>query len=109
MQTISIPGQLGRLSDDDTLMVGFVEFRGPYTDSSNCFSTPGLLAVLKISNDEIELVKLSSSLDLYASAQAELDATNAGSPVRVAVYEAPHLALQELDSLATLTLAEFEN
>ncbi len=109
MQTISIPGQLGRLSDDDTLMVGFVEFRGPYFDSSSCFNTPGLLAVLKILNDEIEMVNLYSSLDLRASAQAEFDKTNSSTPIRVAVYEAPYLTLQELDSLATLTLAEFEN
>jgi len=109
MQTISIPGQVGRLSEDETVMMGFLEFRGPYADSSNVFNKSGLLVVLTLSNDEIEMVNVYQTEDLQASAEAEFVRTNSALPIRVAVYEAPYLELNELDNLAALTLAEFEN
>ena len=108
MQTISIPSHLDSLSDTDSVMIGFLEFRGPYLDLSYIASKPGLLAVLRIFEDEIELMSVYQTADLKMSASIELAVTNSSLPVSVAVYYAPELSSAERAELANSTYAEFE-
>jgi len=109
MQTISIPNQLDSLSDGDSVMIGFLEFRGPYFELSYCTSTPGLLAVLRTFEDEIELINIYQTADIKMSASIELAVTNSSLPVSVAVYYAAELSSAERAELANSIIAEFEN
>lgn len=95
-----------------SILIGALEFEGPYSDFDSLSDEPGLYAVLTGENDEFELVELEeadyvrSFLTNHEQRDSWFEQCNGG--ISVAVHYTTDLTTDERREIKDTLLAEFE-
>lgn len=94
-----------------SILIGEVEFEGPYFDFHNLNRQPGIYAVLSTENDdEVELLELDEADDVkeHSHKQRQFWQENVGGVLSIAVYYTPGLLVKERKAIKDTLLAEYE-
>ena len=97
------------------IVIGPIEFEGPYTDAGDLKAQPGLYAILCESKGEFELVELDEASCVKDCLDAEEYTSNrrflvetSPSNLLAAVHYTPHLSKDERRHMKMRLLEEFE-
>lgn len=97
------------------IMIGAIEFEGPYSDAANLKDEPGLYAILCENKGEMELVELDEAGCLKHCLDADEYTSNilfwqenSHSRLQAAVHYTPHLSREQRCDMKLRLLEEFE-
>jgi hypothetical protein len=95
-----------------TILIGALEFEGPFEDFDSLSDEPGLFAVLTCQNEEYELVELEDAdyvrTTLHEHEQRAFWVDNTAGSISVAVHYTPDLTMHERREIKDTLLAEFD-
>lgn len=98
------------------IVIGPLEFEGPYTDSSELREEPGLYALLCESKGEFELIELEEASSLKHCLEAEEYTSNkrfwqemSQSCLQAAVHYTPELSREQRQAMKVRLMMEFES
>lgn len=97
------------------IVIGPIEFEGPYSDSSQLKEEPGLYALLCESKGEFELIELEEASCVKHCLEAEEYTSNkqfwqemSSSKLQAAVHYTPQLSREQRQAMKLSLMQEFE-